>query len=79
VRILGGAEDLFQASPLIKGLWLGFVPAHLRERTEQLGAKWQIREVRGLLKQHLPDSLRKDAEESFKSLLSTDTISENTQ
>lgn len=67
--VITSAKDLFEASPLIKGLWLGFVPEHLRERTEQLGSKWQIREVRGLLKQHLPESIRKDAEESFKSLL----------
>lgn len=67
--IITNAEDLFEASPLIKGFWLGFVPEHLRERTEQLGSKWQIREVRGLLKQHLPEAIKQDAEESFKSLL----------
>lgn len=71
--VITSADDLFRASPLIKGLWLGFVPDHLRERTEQLGAKWQVREVKGLLKQHLPDSLKNDAEESFKALLSPET------
>lgn len=68
--IITSADDLFNVSPLIKGLWLGFVPEHLRERTEQLGAKWQVREVKGLLKQHLPEPLKMDAEESFKSLFS---------
>jgi len=66
---LTGAEDLFNASGLLKGLWLGFVPEHLRERTLQLGSKWQIREVKGLLKHHLPEPLWQEAEENFKQLL----------
>ncbi|MEJ2742203.1 MAG: replication initiation protein [Gammaproteobacteria bacterium] len=74
---LACAEDLFEVSSLLKGLWLGFVPAHLRERTIQLGAKWQVREVRGLLKQYVPDALQADVESAFRGLFAATNVSES--